>query len=218
VKDHVQLWRDSVMAPGRAVELAARHPDPAGLGWRYVAGISVLALLLDVIMRQAFPGNYPGDASTAGAASPLESPWAVGLMTAAFYGITYVFLRRFWRRVADASVPQRMIDAAVIVSFACAAVFLVPQSLAFELAAQSGGLTQALVWLVPLVAAVLITSQGFAYGCGLSFSRALLFNVLSGVILFVAFLLLLLLGLMVFAGATGIPLEQVFGTFEERAS
>jgi hypothetical protein len=217
VNNHLQLLRDSVMAPGRAVDLAVRHPDTWGLGWRYVTGISVLALLLDLIMRQTFPGNYAGDAASSGSVALLDSPWGVGLMTAFFYGISYVFLRWFWRRVSASSVPQGMIDAAVIVSFACAAVFLVPQSLAFELASQAGKPTQAAVWLIPIFAAVVITSQGFAYGCSMGFKKALLYNVLSGVILFVAFTIIMILGLMLWAGATGRPLEQVFGSTGESA-
>lgn len=212
---HGQLLKQSVLSPSAAVELVRQHPDPKSLGWTYVVVLSVVALLMDMVRRSLFPGNYVVDPNSPPALAWFDSVWSVGIITAVFYALSYVFLRWFWRRLTEPAVDQPTIDAAIVVSFACALVFLIPQLLLMEFTANAGKLLQLLGWIVPVAAVLVITSQAFAYACNLSFAKALLLNVTSTVILFVAFLILMLLVIMAFAAVTGTPLGDMFGTVEE---
>jgi hypothetical protein len=208
VSPHAQLLWQSVTAPRAAVDLASQHHNTNQLGWLYVAICSVWSFVSDLISRAAFPSSENAvDESLAF----FESPVAMGLLTALFYAGSYVFLRWFWRKWTAPEISQSALDAAIIVSFACSTVILLPQYLMLEGFENAGTTVQLLGWFAPLIFGLIVTTVAFAYACKLDFGKALALNLLSVVIVTAAFFIVMMIALMVYLLITGTSLDQVLG-------
>jgi drug/metabolite transporter (DMT)-like permease len=206
---HAQLLWQSVTAPRAAVDLARQHPDSNRLGWSYVGISSAWSFVCDLISRAMFP--RASETEETAAFSFFDSPVGMGVLTAIFYAMSYVFLRGFWRRATDPAVSQSTIDAAIAVSFACSTALLLPQYLILEGFSNSPTSVQVLGWLVPVLISVAITTVSFSYAAQIGLGRAFGLNIASVIILTLAFALVVLAAFVLWMWITGVSLEEALG-------
>jgi hypothetical protein len=198
VNTHLQLIWSSVFAPRAAADLALQHPDTNRLGWMYALILGALTLAFEVFVR------YQGQQ---GAGPMATSQISSSLAFAFYFAISYFCLRWFWRVMVDDNVSQRMIDAALAVSFACSIAILLLKYVLYEFFEVSSSPFQLLGIVLPIAAGITLSSVAFQYVFNISIGRAVIVNVMANVLLFLAFLIMMFSLLFVFPATFGEPLE-----------
>jgi hypothetical protein len=212
VRDHLQLIWQSVAAPRAAADHAGQNPNTYKLGWTYVGLLTLATFALELLVRQNFPQNYAPDPEAPASLLWFDNVWAATTMTAAIYAVSYLVLRWFWRRVADESIVQPAIDAAVAVSFACSLALLPLQYVLFEMNNEAAMSLQVLSWILPMIAGLVLTSFSFSQAFHMPWLIAFGYNAMFNAIVLVTVICIIIVSVVVIWLATGNSLESLFET------
>jgi hypothetical protein len=195
---HVQLIRDSIIAPRAAVDLARQHPDTTRLARTYVVATVVLSILFDLVWAKFFAAET--EAGLDGS-SIIDSRifWAIA---AAFsFVLSYVLMKWYWSRVAPPGTAQDAINAAIACSFAISLVLLIPQYVAIEIQDPTSAWTFLLLYVGLLSFSFAFTVLYFSHALKITIGHSFLSNVsllfLTILVTFVIAAVLVLVGYFV---------------------
>ena len=208
---HLQLMRDSVLAPRSAVNLARQHPNPYQLGWIFVGILTAFALVSQLfaihVLRPALQISVEAPSP---AFAWMDSIIGFTLLSLLSYIVVLISQRWFWQKFAGSDVSQQAVDAPIIAGFAISAVITLPQDILIEVFQNSTTIVALGAVLFPIAIGVAYSTVYFSHGLGITLSRSFWLNVMFTLLLIAVGIIALLVYLVAFTVFTGSPIDAMF--------